>query len=83
MYSSQESLVQAFSCEFWKNFKNIYVVEHLWTHTCVKWSKWILKKFQEHLCCRTSVNAYLREMKQWKNVFTEICSQKNTGEGVV
>ena len=58
MYSSQESLVQAFSCEFWKNFKNIYVVEHLWTHTC-------------------------REMKQWKNVFTEICSQKNTGEGVV
>ena len=38
MYSSQESLVQAFSCEFWKNFKNIYVVEHLWTHTCVKWS---------------------------------------------
>ena len=38
MYSSQESLILAFSCEFWKNFKNIYVVEHLWTHICVKWS---------------------------------------------
>ena len=38
-------------------------------------SLWILRNFQEYLFCRTSVNAYLREMKQWnnllKNIFTE------------
>ena len=38
-------------------------------------SLWILRNFQEYLFCRTSVNAYLRKMKQWnnllKNIFTE------------
>ena len=33
---------------------------------------WILRSFQEHLFCRTSVNAYLREMKQFDiNISTE------------
>ena len=34
---------------------------------------WILRKFQEHLRCRPSENAYLREMKQCfqTNIFTE------------
>ena len=35
---SQESLVKASPCEFCGIFRNIYFVEHLWTHTCVKWS---------------------------------------------
>ena len=35
---SQESLVKPISCEFCGIFKNIYFVEHRWTHTYVKWS---------------------------------------------
>ena len=35
---SQESLVKASPCEFCGIFRNIYFVEHLWTHTCLKWS---------------------------------------------
>ena len=36
---SQKSLVQVFFREFWGIFKIIYLEEHLWTHTCMKWSK--------------------------------------------
>ena len=35
---SQENLVQTLSYEFCGIFRSIYFVEHLWTHTCVKWS---------------------------------------------
>ena len=35
---SQESLVKGSSCEFCRVFRNIYFVEHLWTHIYVKWS---------------------------------------------
>ena len=35
---SQENLVQTLSYEFCRIFRSIYFVEHLWTHTCVKWS---------------------------------------------
>ena len=38
---------------------------------------WILRDFQEHLFRRTSVNAYLREMKQWKNVLTNIFTENH------
>ena len=34
----QKILMQTFSCEFYRIFKNIYFVEHLWTHACVNWS---------------------------------------------
>ena len=34
----QENLVQTLSYEFCGIFRSIYIVEHLWTHTCVKWS---------------------------------------------
>ena len=40
-------------------------------------SLWILRNFQEYLFCRTSVNAYLREMKQWKNVLTNIFTENH------
>ena len=33
-------------------------------------SLWILWNFQGYIFCRTSVNAYLREIKQWKNILT-------------
>ena len=35
---SQESLVKTIPCEFCGIFRNIYFVEHLWKHTCLKWS---------------------------------------------
>ena len=35
---SQESQVKVIPCEFYGIFGNIYFVEHLRTHTCVKWS---------------------------------------------
>ena len=41
----------------------------------------ISQNFQELLFCKRSVNAYLCEMKQRKNIFTETYSQKNTGDG--
>ena len=34
---SRESLVRATAWEFCRIFRNICFVEHLWTHTCVKW----------------------------------------------
>ena len=37
----------------------------------------ILRNFQEYLFCRTSVNAYLREMKQRKNVLTNIFTENH------
>ena len=33
---SHEELVKAISCEFSGIFRNIYFVEYLWTHTCMK-----------------------------------------------
>ena len=40
-------------------------------------SLWILRNFQEYLFWRTSVNAYLPKMKQWKNVLTIIFTENH------
>ena len=73
-----ESLVRRCSVEklflkIQKILRKIYVPQ---SRECGKDnSLWILRNFQEYLFCRTSVNAYLRKMKQWnnllKNIFTE------------
>ena len=38
---------------------------------------WILRNFQEYLFCRTSSNAYLREIKQLKNFLTNIFTENH------
>ena len=48
MCRGQESLVQAFSCEFWGNFKNIYFVEHL-CEPILAWNEAIKKRLHVNI----------------------------------
>ena len=36
------------------------------------WYRCFPVNFEEHLCCRIFMNVYLCEMKQWKNIFTNL-----------